>query len=62
MRSALFLLALVFTLSGCGENGIDGVPTFREEKIQMDDDRTVNCVVFQSIQEGGIDCDWRNAK
>lgn len=62
MRIALILAALTLTLSGCGENGIDGIPLFREENIALKDGRTVNCVVFQSINEGGIDCDWNNAK
>lgn len=62
MKTALAFLALVFVLSGCGEDGIDGVPTFREETFTMKDGREVQCVVFQAINEGGIDCDWNGVK
>jgi hypothetical protein len=35
--------------------------TFEFQK-KLKDGRTVTCVVWQEYQEGGVSCDWPNAK
>lgn len=33
-----------------------------EAQKKLKDGRTVTCVIYNSYQEGGINCDWANAK
>lgn len=62
MKYLIAVIAAVLLLSGCGKDGIDGHPTYFQKDFTMEDGRVVECVVFQSIQEGGLSCDWANAE
>ena len=58
MLLAIFI-TLVIALTGCGEGSKSD--SIYVEQVTMPDGRVVDCVIFQSIQEGGITCDWDNA-
>jgi hypothetical protein len=55
------ILMLTVVLTSCGGQGNVGEDV-RIEQITMPDGRVVDCIVFQDINEGGVTCDWANAR
>lgn len=65
IRRAWLAAVLVpfFFMAACGA---DGAPDQNDEiwdrVIELDDGRTVTCVVHEDGYRGGITCDWESAK
>lgn len=57
-------IASMVLVSGCSTNpnqeNLDS--NVEPYVVKLEDGRTVTCVVFQAVQEGGISCDWANAR
>jgi hypothetical protein len=65
------VLALVASLTGCNSN-TGGSPqndtkagaissNLYERQITLTDGRTVTCVVYANMKQGGLSCDWNGA-
>lgn len=58
-------IALALTLLvGCSADGSEqstSTDMLRQESITLDDGRTVQCVVYATINAGGLSCDWASA-
>lgn len=52
------LLAAIFLLTACGAESAEGIEddNLRPVTTTLNDGRQVECIVFQSINEGGIWC------
>lgn len=60
---ATFLVLIALATTGCGTTATGTAPTPEKLKdnlrvltVTLNDDNVVECVVFQSVQEGGLWC------
>jgi predicted small secreted protein len=63
MLKKMTILAVVAAtaLTGCataGAPGGNGSDSFYVEEVALPDGGTVQCVVYNGYQKGGISCDW----
>ena len=60
MKTLIALALTALFLAGCSSEPSTG--EVYEKDITMKDGRTVTCLIFDSYQEAGMDCDWEDAK
>lgn len=63
-RLAMLLVLLAFATTGCGASSVTDAESPKEIKqdhirtvtVELNDGNTVECVIFQAVQEGGLWC------
>ena len=66
-KTALALITAVLLLGACAsvpgeEAQKSGIEDVSVAEVPIPGGKTVVCVIFQGVNEGGITCDWENAK
>jgi major membrane immunogen (membrane-anchored lipoprotein) len=69
VKKILVALCLAATLVACERTGVpqthangSGGDIFTEDDITLNDGRVIHCLFWYRTYEGGMSCDWSNAK